>query len=138
MKIKTFAFLATAILTSSIPSGLYAQSFSTQERFQDMFVTAGYGTAFGAAMGAALLSFQDEPDQSLRYVAVGASLGFIGGSLLGSYIVFSPVFQVEKERESQLPLALSQSKADFVFRPNIDPEKKQISRLEGIWTIASF
>ncbi|MFW7377882.1 MAG: hypothetical protein ACOH5I_03620 [Oligoflexus sp.] len=138
MKIKTFVLAASAILTSIFSPSLYAQSFSTQERFQDMFVTAGYGTAFGAAMGAALLSFQDEPDQSLRYVAVGASLGFIGGSLLGSYIVFSPVFQVEQERESQLPLALHQSNADFVFRPSIDPEKRQISRLEGIWTIASF
>lgn len=130
------AILALMILASSPTFAV--QTFSTQERFQDLFITAGYGTAFGAAMGAALLSFQDQPDQSLRYVAVGASLGFIGGSLLGSYIVFSPVFQVTKERDSHLPLALTDTGSRFALRPTIDPIERNLSRFEGIWTVSRF
>ena len=35
-----------------------------KQRFQDLFVTAGYGTAFGAAMGA-VLSFKISPKRTL-------------------------------------------------------------------------
>lgn len=137
MKKNCFTPIIAAILATSINQAA-AQSFSTQERFQDLFVTAGYGTAFGAAMGAALLSFQDRPDESLRYVAIGASLGFITGSLLGSYIVFSPVFQTDTPQTSRLPLALTDSQATFTVRPTIDPHASQLSRLEGVWTISRF
>ncbi len=68
-----------------------AQVISTEERFQDLFISAGYGTLYGAALGAALLSFQTEPANNLKLVALGASVGFITGSLLGSYIIISPV-----------------------------------------------
>ena len=61
-----------------------------EELFQDVFVTAGYCTAFGAALGVAVVALHENPTDNLRYIAVGASLGFIGGSLLGTYVVFSP------------------------------------------------
>ena len=47
--------------------------------FQDMLVTSGYSTAFGAALGTAVMGLTSAPTNNLRYVAVGASLGFIVG-----------------------------------------------------------
>lgn len=57
------------------------QAVQTEDSFREVFVTAAYSAAFGAAVGAALLPFF--PTQSLsnlRYVAGGASIGFIVGS----------------------------------------------------------
>lgn len=45
-------------------------------RFQDMFVTAGYSAAAGAAVGAAVLTLQDKPAKHLKFISIGASLGF--------------------------------------------------------------
>ena len=113
-----------------------AQSISTQERFDDMFITAGYGTALGAALGAALLSFQTEPDQNLRQIAVGASIGFIGGSLLGSYVVFSPVFVSEsKQIPNHTRLA---DHEDFSIQPILDWKSKDVVGIQSQWKIASF
>lgn len=78
--------------------GSTAYSQSSEERFQDLFSTAAYACAFGATLGVAALAFQPEPEKHLKFVAIGASLGFIGGSLLGSYVVFSPVFAGEISR----------------------------------------
>jgi hypothetical protein len=68
-----------------------ASAESTEERFHDIFITAGYATAIGAGLGAASLSFYKHPEEKLKHVAIGASLGFIGGTILGSYIVLAPV-----------------------------------------------
>jgi hypothetical protein len=76
-------------LFQQLTSIAFAQS--TEERFQDVFITAGYATAFGAALGAASLSFYEHPEEHMKDVAVGASLGFIGGTLLGTYVVLTPV-----------------------------------------------
>lgn len=87
--------LAFASLVSLALAATPAQSQSSEERFQDLFSTAGYACAFGATLGVAALVFQPEPEKHLKFVAIGASLGFIGGSLLGSYVVFSPIFAGE-------------------------------------------
>ncbi|MFK7873932.1 MAG: hypothetical protein AB8C84_12335 [Oligoflexales bacterium] len=74
-----------------------AHSQNMEQRFQDLFITAGYSTAFGAAMGAAIMGLSigsNNSTNSLDYIAQGASLGFIVGSALGSYVVFSPMFDV--------------------------------------------
>lgn len=87
-----YGSLALAVLALATPP---AQSQSSEERFQDLFSTAGYACAFGATLGVAALAFQPEPEKHLKFIAIGASLGFIGGSLLGSYVVFSPIFAGE-------------------------------------------
>jgi len=68
-----------------VPANGFAES-STESKFQELFITAGYSTAFGAALAAASLSFRDEPSQHLNDIAVGASVGFIAGSILGTYL----------------------------------------------------
>ena len=70
-------------------------SITTEEHFHDMFLTAGYSTVFGAALGAAFLGLTENPSENFQFVAMGASLGFIGGSLLGTYLVFNPTFIVD-------------------------------------------
>ena len=113
------------------------QAQSTEERFHDLFITAGYSTAFGAALGAAFLSFTADPASKLRYVAVGASIGFIGGSAFGSYIVFSPMF-VENSETTPDMLLSDNRRADFSIRPTYDTDAKSISGLAGSWRIAEF
>ena len=86
--------LALTILTDNAK----AQD-STDEKFQHLVKTSGYAAAFGTALGVAALSFQESPSKHLKFVAVGASLGFIGGSILGTYIIFSPVFSQTSHSE---------------------------------------
>lgn len=88
--------IALLVLWAALASP-QALAQSTEERFQDLFKTAGYTTAFGAALGAAMLAFTPNPASQLRYVAVGASLGFIGGSVFGTYIIFSPLLSLEQQ-----------------------------------------
>jgi hypothetical protein len=88
---RTFYYCVMALLISwPLLKADEARSQTTEEQFHDLFVTAGYCTAFGAALGTAFMGLEDEPGNHLRYVYVGASLGFIGGSILGSYIIFAP------------------------------------------------
>ncbi len=132
-------FTALAVLAWSIASSpARAQMVSTEERFQDLFVTAGYGTAFGAAFGAALLSFQPKPDQNLRFIAIGASVGFIGGSLLGSYVIFSPVF-TGQTGDKQKNTLMSADKPGIRIVPDLDPSRGfRLTSLEGQWTMLRF
>ena len=75
------------VFTFLIPLSARAENaLQTEDGFREVFVTAGYSAAFGAAVGAALLPFFPNPSlSSLRYVAGGASLGFIAGSAFAFY-----------------------------------------------------
>lgn len=120
--------LALMLIAMAIkPSQALAQS--TEERFHDLFVTAGYSTAFGAALGAAFLSFTEQPSSKLRYVAVGASLGFIGGSLFGSYVVFSPIFA--DQRPVDIPL-LADTAHTGTLRLGVHPTLSPGDTLNGL------
>lgn len=115
-----------------------AQMITTEERFQDLFVTAGYGTAFGAAFGAALLSFQDKPQDNLRFVAIGASVGFIGGSLLGTYVIFSPGI-VSSDSRSPYAQLQAEDKAGVRIIPSFTGNGPlRLAHLESQWTLLRF
>ena len=117
------------------------RSPSTEERFQDLFVTAGYATAFGAALGTAVLFLNPETDPSthLRYVAVGASLGFIGGSIMGSYVIFSPMFTAgEGDDAGGLATSGKLPARGIVLRPTIDRDTGRLRAVEGGMTLARF
>ncbi len=132
------ALLTTALTLGTLVSGsAHAQMITTEERFQDLFVTAGYGAAFGAAFGAALLSFQAKPEKNLKYVAVGASVGFIAGSLMGTYMIFTPV--VANFEDAQTYALNEPSQADLRISPIFDPAKhNQFAGVTGQWTMLRF
>lgn len=124
---KKFSKLALILISSGlISSKSYAQMTNSQERFQDFFATAGYGTAFGAALGAATLPFQENPEKHLRSVAIGASLGFFSGSLLGSYVVFAP------------SLADQSGRSKLAIAPILDSESLSLNGVKGTWKLAEF
>lgn len=134
------------------------QAQSAEERFQDLFITAGYSTAFGAALGAAMLAFTPEPSRQLRYIAMGASLGFIGGSIMGTYIIFTPMLSYEQDSKYNDVVAQDDRRSAFDFNrqyhpelltknveknkvfsiaPYIDAKNKHLSGLEINYTLAT-
>lgn len=116
-----------------------AQAQSSEERFQDLFITAGYCTAFGAALGTAFLAFTDDPSANLRFVAMGASLGFLGGSVLGSYIIFSPGF-ADNSTPAGGSLIASQALPDhgLVLRPVFNRDTHKLASVEAGATLFKF
>jgi hypothetical protein len=112
---------------------------NTEEKFQDLFVTAGYCTGYGAAIGAAILAFNEHPADNLRFVAMGASLGFIGGTLLGSYIVFSPGFTENASGDGSTLLAGGAlPRQGLVLRPVVDVKHGGVAGVETGMTLLNF
>lgn len=131
--------MLVSLLFATLFTAGAARAQSTEERFQDLFVTAGYSTAFGAAMGAACLSFLPDPAANLRYIAVGASLGFIGGSILGTYIIFSPLLMADQSAVNQT-WAMERRPPDrggLLIQPTF-LESGRLARLDGAITLARF
>lgn len=137
MKAKALVLSAALFFVSLFPGS--AQAENTEQKFQDLFITAGYATAFGAALGAAALSFNGNPERHLRYVAVGASLGFIGGSLLGSYIIFAPSLV-----ENGVPglkedlVAQNAPVGKLTISPGFDRSTKAFTSIAGGMTLLQF
>lgn len=123
----------TMLLASATGQAETMVQSSTEQRFQDVFMTAGYTTALGAALGAAALSFSGQPDEHLRYVALGASLGFIGGASYGAYNSFS-YRSSETQRSSHLYAATPR----FMVHPLINLHSLKIDGLAGQFTLAHF
>lgn len=116
-----------------------AQEIKTEQRFQDLFITAGYSTAFGAALGAAFLGLSSNPSGKMRYIAVGASLGFIGGSVLGTYIVFFPMFTGRTQIGSAPPVRNYEGQAQdrtIVVSPVFN--ERSLDSIQAHWLIAKF
>jgi hypothetical protein len=88
---------------------------ATEEAFQDLFITTGYSTAFGAVFGAALgttafgLEGENRPSR-MNFFVYGASLGFLFGSVLGAHIIITthlggyPEFGVSTRYSDRLSL----------------------------------
>lgn len=100
---------ASIILSLLLHSQAFAQNQHAEDTFREVFVTAGLSAAFGAAAGAALLPFFPEsPMDNLRFVAGGASLGFLGGSVFAFYNLsqrgtYTPAYPARQNDESQEP-----------------------------------
>ena len=123
-----------------------AQTRLTEERFQDLFITAGYSTAFGAALGAAVIGLSNNPSENVKYIAMGASLGFIVGSVFGSYIVFMPMIAAHNEQRPQnngsteysSPIIASNNKSAIIFKPRWNSQRGVFDAWETTFQIASF
>ncbi|MGE0174080.1 MAG: hypothetical protein AB7T49_14885 [Oligoflexales bacterium] len=108
--------LALAIFLSSLGNNA-ALAQSTENKFNDLFVTSGYAAAFGAALGASALAFKTHPENHLRYISVGASLGFIGGTIVGSYIIFSPGLIASDQSAAEGVSLASNSRSGVLVQP---------------------
>lgn len=135
---RALLLVGLSLSSSFISNTCHAQMITTEERFQDLFVTAGYGAAFGAAFGAALLSFQPKPDKNLKFVAIGASVGFITGSIMGSYMIFSPVAGTFEDAQTYAFNDSSMQKSPLRISPVFDPAKQSFAGVTGQWTFARF
>ena len=119
----TFAIIAGI---ACLPLGEIARAnANTEEKFETVFTSAGYSTALGAGIGAALLAFTTSPKEKFHYITTGASVGFLGGAALGGYLVL---------------VVESGTKSD-----RLDPRQKAVelrpNRPTGLrldWTIAQF
>ncbi len=127
--------ILAAVLLCTVPSQP-ANAASTEEMFQEVFITAGYATAFGAALGAASLSLYENPQRHLQAIAIGASMGFIGGSILGSYLVLAPVITQDGAPASS-HLASHKSRK-FQVAPILESESMTLTGMYGSWNIADF
>jgi len=139
-RIKHVILALVLVVTAFTAVGRSASAQTTEDRFHDLFITAGYSTAFGAALGAAILSFSDEPATDLRYVAMGASLGFIGGSVLGAYMIFAPMIAATDEPVGSTLTAQETSKKDraIVIRPVYSTASSRFTQVEAGMTLFRF
>ena len=97
---RAIKLMLVLFILGSSSRGLCQLTVTTTEKFNNLFTTAGYSTAFGAALGAAVLGLSKKPSTNLRYIGIGASIGFISGSLLGvltSFIMPSSFQQTQGE-----------------------------------------
>ena len=133
------SFLISALIGLS-PQAQASADPNIEERFQDLFITAGYCAAFGAAFGTAMLAWTSEPAENLKYVAVGASMGFIGGSILGTYVVFSPmIVDGGHMTEGRRPdLLASHRSSGISLQPIWDGSKRTLTGVAGSMTLATF
>jgi hypothetical protein len=102
--IQRYALMLIVIASMLISNQSNAES-ATESKFQELFITAGYSTAFGAALAAASLSFRDEPKEHLNDIAIGASVGFIAGSILGTFLAVTDKSSASHEPMSGWQLA---------------------------------
>jgi drug/metabolite transporter (DMT)-like permease len=130
--------LAAILLGAALLTSPSANAQSTEEKFNDLFVTAGYCTAFGAAIGTAFLAWTDDPSENLKYVAMGASLGFLGGSILGSYIIFSPGLVQEEGPQGSTLLAEHIPENGIVVRPYWSQSEQRVTGVESGMTLLNW
>ncbi len=69
---------------------LYAQdAYINEDDAHNIFISGGYGAAFGGAVGLSLLPFTHKTiGGDFQIIAGGASIGFIVGSLYGFYSTY--------------------------------------------------
>ena len=70
----------TCISTSGFAKSLDKQSF------HNIFTVAGYSSALCAGVGAAIIGLSKQPSEHFNYITIGASVGFIGGVALGTFM----------------------------------------------------
>lgn len=127
--------LITVVVIGPFATGAAAQ-MRLEEGFQDMFVTAGYSAAAGATIGAAVLSFQDNPGKHLKFISIGASIGLLSGTLFGGWIAVVPLL-VDSTKHGVIP-ELAVNTPGFVVRPHINSDTFSLNGIEAGAVLARF
>lgn len=145
MKKSTFLYRLVTLFLCGM--GLFtgpaqAATMTLEQKYQDVFVSAGYSTALGAAVGAALLAFKEEPSDHLRYIAVGASIGFFAGTAFGTYMVVAPSFADNSKEDSsmaQLDYSLAGAQErQLIVQPAVDTNRWTFTGVEAGMILAKF
>jgi hypothetical protein len=63
--------------------GATTSAFADENAFRDTFLSAFYGGAVGALVGASLLVFPRKPADHLDYIGFGAAAGVLAGTAYG-------------------------------------------------------
>ena len=136
---KLLIILGMILVLTSRSTTIMAQSkFASEQHFQELFVTAGYSTAFGAALGAAALGLTHEPSQNLQFIVTGASIGFIMGSIVGTYVIFTPVFTYGPTTNMMGHLPFLKPDQPIALRPSWDLKTHQVESVDMSLLLASF
>ena len=113
--------------------------FATEQHFHELFVTAGYSTAFGAALGAAALGLTENPGEKLQYIATGASLGFIMGSVVGTYVILAPAVSYGSSYGQQGAFgSLSDQPKPVELAPQINLTTAKVDGFRLSWRLREF
>jgi len=124
--------IVVVLVASFFSNHLFAES-AAKEKFEEVFITAGYSAAFGAAIGAALLAFKKNPQDNLRYIAIGASVGFIAGTIAGVVFAVNPEILGEESFPGENQLAMipdyRRSQTTLTWTPRIESQSGNIRDL---------
>ena len=112
------------VLFLSFPVYGIDEDSKMNSNFEKVFTVAGYTTLIGAGVGTAALVFSDNPSENARYVAVGASVGFVAGCLFGGYLVVSPEFEDDGEKKAGATLESIDIKASLWGTDSLSFEAK--------------
>jgi len=114
---------------------LFSEAFpvnSVDGDFQELMKKSVASSLFGATMGLALISFTEEPMTHLNFIAMGASVGFILGSVIWSYILFYPTF----ERYQELPQRSSSPPSQrFYILPVVHKKGLAVEGVKLTWSM---
>ncbi|MDD9950273.1 MAG: hypothetical protein OXT67_01785 [Zetaproteobacteria bacterium] len=134
--------MAVCLLSSPVLAGQVRYG-STQQQFEQLFVTAGYSTAFGAALGAAAIGLTTNPAENMRFISIGASMGFMAGSLIGTYVILNPMAAAETVPSRHDSSVISQYRQpsgnfqSFTIQPQFN-EQLQLKGAEAHFVLAQF
>jgi hypothetical protein len=134
-RIRQLICLILLVLGTQQTETAFAES-ELEGRFQDMFVTAGYSAAAGAAVGAAVLTLQDNPARHLKFISIGASLGFLGGTVFGGWMALAPI--LVDNSEPLAPAMVGAKPSQIILRPWIDISSQSLKGVEAGAVLAQF
>jgi len=138
MKLLSVFVLCGALFVG--PKTSQAATMTLEQKYQDVFVSAGYATALGAAVGAALLAFKEDPSEHLRYVAIGASVGFFAGTTFGTYLAVAPAFSSHDKTGSKYIdyAGTGLQERQLLVQPVIDQDTWTLSGAQAGMVLAKF
>lgn len=131
-------FLRVVLFSIGLMLSVSGRAEDSADRFRSLLVTAGYSTLIGAMFGAAILPFVDRPTE--KYVFQGAAIGFLSGALIGSVLIFSPLF-IEDDpvfSNSYLDRIPETPNARITIAPLIGYSDWRLRGIAGRWTLYKF